>query len=223
MKEIAMLGWHPMYGEVILEVLKETFGAVEIALFLNIEIPNKEPFNIPADILTIHPPAGSGLADRPCCFGTAGPWNKQLIFEDFMRSHGWQTNDYLRVIHPSSYVAGSATIQPGCLIEPMCTISTATHIGFGTTIKRGSHIGHHNRIGAWCDINPGVILSGDCLIGDGTTLGSGTVVRDGVNIGKGCFIGMGSVVTKDIPDGMMAFGNPCKVQKPFQKEHLEQL
>jgi maltose O-acetyltransferase len=61
------------------------------------------------------------------------------------------------------------------------------------------------------------------VIGDGTTLGSGTVVRDGVNIGKGCFIGMGSVVTKDIPDGMMAFGNPCKVQKPFQKEHLEQL
>jgi sugar O-acyltransferase (sialic acid O-acetyltransferase NeuD family) len=218
MKEIAILGWHPVYGEVIIDVLKETYGPVGMYLFLNMELPDLGAGYSQPDIRAIHPPGGDGVAEGPCCFGTAGPWNKKSIFTDFLKSHGWASTDYLRVIHPSTYVAGSAIIEAGCLIEPMCSISTATRIGFGTTIKRGSHIGHHNNIGAWCDINPGVILSGSCQIGEGTTLGSGTVVRDGVSIGQHCFIGMGSVVTSNIPDGMLAFGNPCKVIRPFRRE-----
>jgi maltose O-acetyltransferase len=35
----------------------------------------------------------------------------------------------------------------------------------------------------------------------------------GVSIGAGAVIGAGSVVTSDIPAGMLAFGNPCKVQR----------
>jgi len=48
-------------------------------------------------------------------------------------------------------------------------------------------------------------------IGDGCWLASGVTVCGGVTIGKNCVIGAGSVVTKDIPDGVFAAGNPCKV------------
>ena len=41
--------------------------------------------------------------------------------------------------------------------------------------------------------------------------GGNVVVLPGVTIGDGCVIGAGSVVTKDIPAGCLAFGNPCKV------------
>ena len=37
-------------------------------------------------------------------------------------------------------------------------------------------------------------------------------VDECLNIGKGCMIGAGSVVVKDIPDGVTAYGNPCKVK-----------
>lgn len=48
-------------------------------------------------------------------------------------------------------------------------------------------------------------------IGDYCWLASSVTVIGGVTIGRGCVIGAGSVVTKDIPDNCLAFGNPCKV------------
>ena len=41
------------------------------------------------------------------------------------------------------------------------------------------------------------------------------VVLGGVHIGNNVVIGAGSVVTKDIPDGYLAFGNPCKPVRPI--------
>lgn len=48
-------------------------------------------------------------------------------------------------------------------------------------------------------------------VGDDVWIGGNVVVLPGVNIGSGCVIGAGSVVTKDIPAGFLAFGNPCRV------------
>ena len=43
-------------------------------------------------------------------------------------------------------------------------------------------------------------------------------ILPGVHIGKETIIGAGSVVSKDIPDGVLAFGNPCKVIRKITKE-----
>lgn len=48
-------------------------------------------------------------------------------------------------------------------------------------------------------------------IGDNVWLGGNTVVCPGVHIGNNVVIGAGSVVTKDIPDNVIAAGNPCRV------------
>ncbi len=55
-------------------------------------------------------------------------------------------------------------------------------------------------------------------IGSGTWIASNVVVGPHVKIGKNCVIGMGSVVTKDIPDGYLAYGNPCKPIRKISKE-----
>jgi len=49
------------------------------------------------------------------------------------------------------------------------------------------------------------------IIEDGAYLGTNVTVLGGVTIGKGAKIGAGSVVTKDIPPGVTAAGNPCRV------------
>ncbi|EER15029.1 Maltose O-acetyltransferase, putative [Perkinsus marinus ATCC 50983] len=59
-------------------------------------------------------------------------------------------------------------------------------------------------------------------IGDDVWIGGRVVVIPGVTIGSGCIIGGGSVVTKDIPPGMIAAGNPCKVIKAAPIEPTEQ-
>ncbi len=55
-------------------------------------------------------------------------------------------------------------------------------------------------------------------IGSGTWIASNVIVGPNVKIGKNCVIGMGSVVTKDIPDNYLAYGNPCKPIRKITKE-----
>lgn len=50
-------------------------------------------------------------------------------------------------------------------------------------------------------------------VGDNVWFGGNVTVLPGVTIGNGSTIGAGSVVTKDIPAGVVAVGNPCKVIK----------
>ncbi len=59
---------------------------------------------------------------------------------------------------------------------------------------------------------------GSIIIGNEAWLGYGVVVLGKVNIGNGAVIGAGAVVTHDIPDNAIAFGNPAKVIKK-RKQH----
>lgn len=49
------------------------------------------------------------------------------------------------------------------------------------------------------------------IIGDNVWIGGNVVINPGVSIGENSVIGSGSVVTKDIPNNVIAIGNPCKV------------
>ena len=51
------------------------------------------------------------------------------------------------------------------------------------------------------------------IIGNNVWIGGGVIILPGVTIGDNVVIGAGSVVTKDIPDNVIAYGNPCRVAK----------
>ena len=59
--------------------------------------------------------------------------------------------------------------------------------------------------------NSGVEFGLKVVIGNDVWIGGSTVINPGVTIGNNVVIGSGSVVTKDIPDGVVAAGNPCRV------------
>ena len=58
-------------------------------------------------------------------------------------------------------------------------------------------------------------------IGNNCWLGAGVIVMPGVTIGDNTVIGAGSVVTKDIPSGVVAVGNPCKVLREVGQRDKE--
>lgn len=58
-------------------------------------------------------------------------------------------------------------------------------------------------------------------IGKNVWIGAGSIVLPGVTIGDNSVIGAGSVVTKDVPSNVVAFGNPCRVQREIG-EHDKQ-
>lgn len=104
-----------------------------------------------------------------------------------------------------SYIAGGRVdIGDNVFIGPHCTLGTGMH----------SLIAEERRIkpdgnGFLHDFEYGLPIK----IGNDVWIASNVVIIGGVNIGDGSVIGAGSVVTKDIPAGFIAFGNPCKVQR----------
>lgn len=61
----------------------------------------------------------------------------------------------------------------------------------------------------------GVMRARPITIGNDVWIGGHTVVLPGVTIGDGAVIGAGSVVTRDIPAGVVAAGNPCRIVRPI--------
>ena len=65
-------------------------------------------------------------------------------------------------------------------------------------------------------IDFGTVLARPVTIGDNVWVTSNVTILPGVTIGSNTVIGAGSVVTKDIPSGVFAAGNPCKVIKKIK-------
>jgi len=51
-------------------------------------------------------------------------------------------------------------------------------------------------------------------VADDAWIGAGAIVLPGVTVGRGSIVGAGSVVTRDVPAGVVAAGNPCRVLRP---------
>ena len=54
-------------------------------------------------------------------------------------------------------------------------------------------------------------------IGKNCWIGAGVIIVPGITIGDNVVIGAGSVVTKDLPDNVVAVGNPCRVLRPVNE------
>lgn len=59
------------------------------------------------------------------------------------------------------------------------------------------------------------------VIGDHVWIGGGVIIMPGVTIGDNVVIGAGSVVTRDIPDNVIAYGNPCRVMRENGQKSYE--
>lgn len=66
--------------------------------------------------------------------------------------------------------------------------------------------------------NAGLEYAYPITVGDNVWIGGGVKVMPGVTIGSNVVIGSGSVVTKDIPDNVVAVGNPCRVIRAITDE-----
>ena len=151
-----------------------------------------------------------------CVLGVIGPKSKEKVTFYFKEKIGVENEQFINLIHTTSYVSATSKLNYGIQIESLTTVNVLAEIGFGVTIKNNCYIGHHVKIGDYVTINPGVVVSGFVEIGKNTLIGAGATIRDGIKIGSNSIIGMGSVVTKDIPDNCMAFGNPCAIQKELK-------
>ncbi|MCI8291258.1 MAG: sugar O-acetyltransferase [Clostridia bacterium] len=94
-----------------------------------------------------------------------------------------------------------------------CVILDGAKVEFGDNVFIGPNCGFYTA-GHPIEIelrNAGLEYAKPIRVGDNVWFGGNVVVLPGGTIGNNVTIGAGSIVTKDIPDGCIAYGNPCKV------------
>lgn len=116
------------------------------------------------------------------------------------------------LIHPSAVLSPHAEVGEGTVVMQGAIIQSDVRMGKHCILNTGATIDHECVIGDYVHISPQATLCGNVQVGEGAWIGAAAVVIPGVKIGKWCTIGAGSVVVSDIPDGAMAYGNPCRVK-----------
>ncbi len=111
-------------------------------------------------------------------------------------------------------------IAAGAILSPFTSFTSNIRIGLHFHANTHCSIAHDCRIGDFVTFGPGVRCNGNVVIKDHAYIGSGALIRQGSNakpltIGRSAIVGMGAVVTKDVPDGMTVVGNPAR---PMQKD-----
>lgn len=117
------------------------------------------------------------------------------------------------IISPEAVVDKKVRIDKGTVVRPGCIIDVDSYIGKNCIVSTNTTIGHDCIIDDHCHIAPGVHISGFVEVGKLSFIGVGATIIQGIKIGKNVTIGAGSVVIKDIPDNVIAVGNPAKIIK----------
>lgn len=114
-------------------------------------------------------------------------------------------------------IKGRLVIEDNVDVGANCVLNLGwegdTIIREGVFIGHLSSIGHDAIIGKHTSISAHVCICGHVEIGEWCYIAPQTVIKPYVKIGDFTMIGMGSVVTRDIPKGVIAFGSPCEVQR----------
>jgi|GEM_PF-374716 len=219
-KKLILLGFCAGAIPPITEMAEELENITNFDIVKNVEVQTRRPFIVPGyhvNVVSDKDYEPGNYETHPVHFGVLSSHIKFILFEYFSRNYGIRKQRFLNLIRHSSHVSKSSEVDHGFFMDHLSVISSFTKIGFGVTFKRACSIGHHCEVGDYVNLNPGAVVSGYVTIGEGTEIGTGVSIVNNVSIGRHCLIGAGSVVTKDIPDGVIAYGNPCRIVRENER------
>lgn len=119
-------------------------------------------------------------------------------------------------LHEGCVLGDITGIGPNCMIGPNCTFLGHSMMGPNVHIYTENHI-YNEELHCFKGSQTKPVT-----VGEYSWIGYNSIICPGVTIGNHTIIGAGSVVTKDIPGGVMAAGNPCIVKKVIDKAYYNE-
>ena len=138
-----------------------------------------------------------------CALGD-GHWRKH--YAQIIENKG---GHFINIIHPTAIVSPLATLGEGCTVGPYTVISTNVTIGNHVLIQSFVDIGHDAIISDFASLEAYVFLGGYSSVGELSTMHTRSSIIPRKQTGKECVVGLGSVVMRNVKDGVHVFGNPA--------------
>lgn len=123
---------------------------------------------------------------------------------------------YATLIHPTAVLPISAAVGPGTVLLAGAVATCAVRIGAHVAIMPGTVLTHDNVVDDFATLTAGVRLAGWVRIGKGAYVGSGALIREDRTVGPWALVGMGAVVTHDVPAGEVWYGHPARFVRCLQ-------
>ena len=123
---------------------------------------------------------------------------------------------FVSIVAPTCVLRGPSQIGEGAILCDHVVITANVLIGRHFQANLFSYVAHDCVVGDFVTLAPRVCVNGNTVIEDDVYIGTGAVLKQGtpdkpLRIGRGAVIGMGAVVTKDVPAGAVVVGNPARV------------
>jgi UDP-N-acetylglucosamine acyltransferase len=114
--------------------------------------------------------------------------------------------------HGTVYVGDRSVLHPYCLVS-RGTGARDTRIGEDCLLLDHVHVSHDCQLGDHVVAAQNVVLAGHVRVHGHVNLGVGAVLHQRSTVGAYAMLGMGSIVTKDVPPFITAAGNPARFMK----------
>ncbi|GII53530.1 transferase [Planotetraspora thailandica] len=126
---------------------------------------------------------------------------------------------YATLVHPGAHVSRTSSIGRGSVVMAQTVLTAAVSVGAHVTVMPHVTLTHDDVVGDFATLAAGVRLAGGVLVEPGAYLGSGALVRETRTIGSYALVGMGSVVTHDVPSEEVWAGVPARFIRPATVIH----
>lgn len=138
--------------------------------------------------------------------GIAAPYYKKKVSGIIMGRGG----EFVSIIHPATRIYSEQEHGIGLITYPNAKIATGCKVGDFVTLQ-STILGHDAEVGDFATISSSCGITGGVKIGEGAFLADHACISVGLEIGHDSYVGLGSVVIRDVEPLTKVFGNPARV------------
>jgi sugar O-acyltransferase (sialic acid O-acetyltransferase NeuD family) len=133
-------------------------------------------------------------------------WSRSKVYESIIEQ--MPSFEFVNAIHPSVIIGKNVDLGFGVVMMAGVIVNPLAKIGNFTFFATGCQIEHDCIIEEFASVSAGSIMGGYVTVGKFSAITLGVTILDRLTIGENSVIGSGSLVLKNVPDNVLAYGNP---------------
>ncbi|MBL1279052.1 MAG: acetyltransferase [Fluviicola sp.] len=118
---------------------------------------------------------------------------------------------FINAIHPNAIIGKNVNLGVGIVIMAGVIINPESKIEDFCILNTGAQLEHNCFMGQFSHLSAGSITGGKVSIGQFSAITLGVIILDRITIGENTVVGSGSIVLNNLPDNVLAYGQPAKV------------